>query len=111
MSVTVQVYDLLHGRPAVELHARVEHEVSGRWEVVGTTLTDGSGVLTGAGPHRHRRAVRVVLDTRRYFAAQGVCSTTDDVTVNAGTVGPGVTRTVVLQIAPHGYAVWAGQTG
>lgn len=111
MSVSLQVYDLLHGRPAAEMMARVEHEVGGRWEVVHTTLTDGSGLLTEALTAPNRRAVRIVLDTRRYFAAQGISSTTGEVTVSAGVVGQGVTRTVVLQIAPHGYAVWTGQPG
>ncbi|WP_226362282.1 hydroxyisourate hydrolase [Pseudonocardia sp. ICBG1142] len=111
MTLTLRVYDLLHGRPAAEVQARVEYEVDGCWELARVALTDGTGLLTETGPDRHRLPVRIVIDARRYFAAQGVAVTTDEITVDAGTAGPGVSRDVVLQIAPHGYAVWTGHSG
>jgi 5-hydroxyisourate hydrolase-like protein (transthyretin family) len=110
--VTIQVYDLVNGRAAVDARVRLEYEVEGRWRLASTACTDGSGRIGSwpsveHGPH----PARLVVDSRRFFASQGLASMSSEIAVPVGVVRPDITRHVSLQIAPYGFAAWTGVDG
>lgn len=109
MPVTVQVLDVVHGRPAADLGVRLERSDGTTWAEVARATTDERGRIEDwGGADRCGQALRLILDARRFFAVLGMRAAQADITIALGPVGPGVDRHVPVLMGPFGYSTYLG---
>ncbi|MBW0116211.1 hydroxyisourate hydrolase [Pseudonocardia abyssalis] len=109
MPLTVEVVDLTHGRPASDVRVGLECSDGSVWTAVASASTDESGRIDDwGGADGHDRDLRLVIDARRYFAAQGLLSSQADITIAVGPTSPWTVRHVPVLLAPFGYSTYTG---
>jgi 5-hydroxyisourate hydrolase-like protein (transthyretin family) len=75
MSVSVQVNDAMHGRPATGISARLHRDVAGIWVEEARATADDGGLVSGWRDSRLPRGVyQLEIDLDGYLASLGTIS-------------------------------------
>lgn len=108
MLVVIHVHDLNHGRPAAQLHVRLDIRIDGDWRPVTARHTDDTGRCdfdcSGAG----RGTYRLVCETDPYFVGLGGAPAYPEVTVTFRILDHSYRGRLVLLISPAGYMAYLG---
>lgn len=111
MSLTVEVVDLTHGRPASDVRVALERSDGNVWIAVAEAKTDESGRIDGwGGADVDGPDLRLVIDARGYFATLGLLAAQADITIAVGPTSPLLVRHVPVLLAPFGYSTYTGQS-
>jgi 5-hydroxyisourate hydrolase len=110
--VTTHVLDIARGKPAIDLPVRLERrEVSGQWELLGSSHTDHGGRCGQLVPDDKVLSAglyRLAFDTASYFAAEKIDGLYPLVEVTFQ-VREGETHLhIPLLLSPNGYTTYRG---
>ena len=109
MSVTVQMVDATHGRPASEVRVVLECSDGENWWPVAEATTDDAGRIDDwHGADSTGSSLRLIIDARRFFALQGLPSTQADITIALGPTVEGMVHHVPVLLGPFGYSTYTG---
>jgi 5-hydroxyisourate hydrolase len=73
MTITIQVLDNMHGRPAGGVNARLEVLRSSEWTTISVAETNDKGYVEAWDSHHLERGLyRIIFDSDSYFARLGV---------------------------------------
>lgn len=109
MNVVVQVLDVVYGRPAAGVPARLERRTPGSWEPVTATETDDDGqILDWAVKRLDHDDYRIVFDTGAYFAGLGVRSVHPEIAVAFAMLDETDDYRIQVQLAPYSYSIAFG---
>jgi 5-hydroxyisourate hydrolase len=111
MRITAQARDVVYGRGAAGIAARLEVETREGWRIVTTVEADSSGrLLDWECGDFHRGLYRIVFDSDRYFVALGLQAAYPDITVIFRTIGE-IDCQIQVAIAPYSYSTYFGVDG
>jgi 5-hydroxyisourate hydrolase len=112
MTLSTHVLDATTGRPAADLHVRLEHRGHDGWSSVGEGLTgaDGRLRLPGHMPDSgfEPGVYRITFGSGTYFAARGTASFYPEVVVTFEMTGRGEHYHVPLLLSPFAYSTYRG---
>ncbi|MET0395409.1 MAG: hydroxyisourate hydrolase [Longimicrobiaceae bacterium] len=110
--ITTHVLDTARGRPAQGIRVVLERVEEGSAFVLARGLTDADGrlrdLLPDDGPPLEPGTFRLVFDTGRYFAGQGVQTFYPEVAVVFQVRDAGQHHHVPLLLSPFGYTTYRG---
>lgn len=107
-AITTHVLDTARGRPAAGVAVRLERGP----KLLGRGATDEDGrlrdLLPDDAPPLERGTYRLVFETERYFAGQGIASFYPEVAVVFQVRDPEQHYHVPLLLSPFGYSTYRG---
>jgi 5-hydroxyisourate hydrolase len=111
MPLSVQVLDVVHGRPACGLGMRLERSDGRTWSVVASAVTDESGRVDDARWADHGSgSFRLVVQTRRFFALLGLTHAHCELSVAFDVRDPALEHHIPILLAPYCVTTYIGST-
>ena len=109
MSVTAQALDVVYGRPACGMRARLEYPSDDGWQAIARAETDDDGhIRDWAGKRLEQGAYRIVFDSDSYFANLGVSSAYPEITVAFVVLDDRDACQIQVLLAPYSYSMFFG---
>ncbi|WBB91146.1 hydroxyisourate hydrolase [Verrucosispora sp. WMMC514] len=109
MKVTAQALDVVYGRPAAGVPARLERRTTRGWEPVAGTATDDAGhILDWTDSRLVKGDYRVVFDSGSYFANLGVSTTYPEIAVVVGLLDDTDACEIQVLLAPYSCSMFLG---
>ncbi len=109
MNVTAQALDVVYGRPAAGIPARLEQRGQVGWEPVAGAMTDDDGqILDWATKRLDQGDYRIVFDSGSYFASLGVSAAYPEIAVVFALLDETDACQIQVQIAPYSYSMFFG---
>jgi 5-hydroxyisourate hydrolase len=109
MNVTAQALDVVYGRPAAGVPARLEHRTAQGWRAIGRAATDDGGHIDDWAQHQlEPGAYRIVFDSGSYFANLGVSSAYPEITVAFVLLDETDACQIQVLLAPYSYSMFFG---
>lgn len=108
MSISVEVIDCMHGRPAEGIAVRLESQVGGAWGEPTRGVTDENGLLREWQPSLvvARRIYRIELDIDRYYATLGIVPFLPRVTITFRVLDPAERHHLPISITPYSQSTY-----
>jgi 5-hydroxyisourate hydrolase len=110
MPITVQVLDVVHGRPAGGVGMRLERSDGRDWSLVASVTTDESGRVDDSWTDPGAGSFRLVVQTRRFFALLGMNPAHGELTIAFDVRDPALEHHIPILIAPFGITTYIGST-
>ncbi|GAA0899009.1 hydroxyisourate hydrolase [Virgisporangium ochraceum] len=109
MNVTAQVLDVVYGRPAAGVPARLERRMPEGWRTIALAQTDENGHIVdwsrnGLEPGTYR----IVLDSGSYFANLGVSAAYPEISVASVMFDEADACQIQVMLAPYSYSMFFG---
>ena len=112
MSVSAQALDVVYGRSAAGVRARLERLVADGWLVVAHAETDEDGHLRDWSDQTlEHGAYRIVFDSDSYFANLGVSAAYPEISVALAVHDGADSCQVQVMLAPYAYSMFFGARG
>lgn len=109
MNVTAQVLDVVYGRPAAGVPARLEQRMPEGWEPIAGAATDDDGhILDWAMKRLDQGDYRIVFDSAAYFSSLGVSAGYPEIAVALAMVDETDACQVQVLVAPYSYSMFIG---
>lgn len=109
MSVSVQVLDVVYGRSAAGVRARLERPAGEGWTVAARAETDGEGrILDWLDEKLEQGAYRIVFDSDSYFASLGISAAYPEINVLFRVQDESDSCQIQVQLAPYSYSMLFG---
>ncbi|MBX7266456.1 hydroxyisourate hydrolase [Micromonospora sp. Llam7] len=107
MKVTAQALDVVYGRPAVGVPARLERRAPKGWEPVAGAATDEEGRIRDWANNRLGKGdYRVVFDSGSYFANLGVGAVYPEIAVVVGLLDDTDACQIQVLLAPYSCSIF-----
>ncbi|GLW33565.1 hydroxyisourate hydrolase [Actinoplanes regularis] len=112
MSVTAQALDVVYGRSAAGVRARLERPADGGWQVMSHAETDCDGkIYDWIDDRLEQGAYRIVFDSDSYFASLGMSAAYPEVAVLFRVQDEADTCQIQVLLAPFSYSMYFGTRG
>jgi 5-hydroxyisourate hydrolase len=109
MSVSAQALDVVYGRSAAGVRARLEQPAGDGWRVVAHAETDVEGrILDWLDGKLEQGAYRIVFDSDSYFASLGISAAYPEINVLFRVQDESDTCQIQVQLAPYSYSTFFG---
>ena len=109
MNMTAQALDVVYGRPAAGVPARLECRTAEGWRAVGGSATDEDGhIHDWSMDNLEQGAYRIVFDSGSYFANLGVSSAYPEITVAFVMHDETDACQIQVLLAPFSYSMFFG---
>jgi len=109
MSVSAQALDVVYGRTAAGVRARLERPDGDGWQVISSAETDGDGqILDWQDDKLTRGAYRIVFDSDSYFASLGMTAAYPEIGVHFRVLDESDACRIQVQMAPYSYSMFFG---
>ncbi len=109
MNVTAQALDVVYGRPAAGIPARLDRRELDGWEPVAAATTDDDGyILDWALKRLDQGDYRIVFDSGSYFAGLGVSAVYPEIAVAFALLDETDACQLQVHLAPYSYSVFFG---
>ena len=109
MSVSAQTLDVVHGRSAAGIRARLEQQVGRHWRLISQAETDGEGhILDWLDDKLEQGAYRIVFDSDSYFASLGMSAAYPESTVLFRVQDEADNCQIQVLLAPYSYSMFFG---
>ncbi len=104
MSVSVQVNDAVHGRPATGIGVRLHRDADGIWVEQDQATADDGGLVSGWANARFPRGVyQLEIDLDGYFASLGTISLFPAVIIRFRILDPDYAQHISLLVTSSAY--------
>ncbi|SCG63970.1 hydroxyisourate hydrolase [Micromonospora humi] len=109
MSVSAQALDVVYGRSAAGVRARLERPSGESWRTVSQAETDSDGqILDWLDDDFEQGAYRIVFDSDSYFASLGISAAYPEVAVVFRVQDETDTCQIQVLLAPYSYSMFFG---
>lgn len=111
IKISTHVLDTARGRPAVEIHVRLERQDAGVWSGIATARTDQNGRCAQLVPESDGLApgiYRLSFDTESYYAAEGIQGLYPVVQITFQVRDGEAHYHIPLLLGPYGYTTYRG---
>ncbi|MDG4801383.1 hydroxyisourate hydrolase [Micromonospora sp. WMMD980] len=109
MSVSAQALDVVYGRSAAGVRARLERPSGDSWRTVSQAETDSDGqILDWLDDELEQGAYRIVFDSDSYFASLGISAAYPEVAVVFRVQDETDTCRIQVLLAPYSYSMFFG---
>jgi len=109
MSVTAQALDVVYGRSAAGVRARLERPAGEGWQVISHAETDCDGTIDDWLDDRlEQGAYRIVFDSDSYFASLGMSAAYPEIAVVFRVQDEADICQIQVLIAPYSYSMYFG---
>ncbi len=109
MSVSVQALDVVYGRSAAGVRARLERPAGEAWRVISSAETDGDGqIFDWRDDTLEQGAYRIVFDSDSYFASLGMSAAYPEITVLFRVQDEADNCQIQVLLAPYSYSMFFG---
>jgi 5-hydroxyisourate hydrolase len=109
MNVTAQVLDVVYGRPAAGVPARLERRTPDGWQTIALAATDENGHIADWTKNGLELGTyRIVLDSGAYFANLGVSSACPEISVASVMLDEADSCQIQVMLAPYSYSMFFG---
>ncbi|GAA5191275.1 hypothetical protein GCM10023322_48280 [Rugosimonospora acidiphila] len=112
MNVSARALDGMYGRSAAGVPARIERVTDGGWMPVAFGETDADGFIVDWSENKFERtAHRIIFDSDRYFAGQGVKAAYPEVSATFRIADDYDTYQIQVVLCPASYTMYFGTHG
>jgi 5-hydroxyisourate hydrolase len=109
MGISAQTLDVVHGRSAAGVRARLERPVGQGWRLIAHAETDGDGnILDWLDDKLEQGAYRIVFDSDSYFASLGMSAAYPEIPVLFRVQDETDNCQIQVQLAPYSYSMFFG---
>jgi 5-hydroxyisourate hydrolase len=109
MSVSAQALDVVYGRSAAGVSARLERSAAGSWRTLAYAQTDSEGrIFDWVDDKLDPGAYRIVFDSDSYFASLGMNAAYPEVTVPFRVQDETDACQIQVLLAPYSYSMFFG---
>ncbi|GIF09463.1 hydroxyisourate hydrolase [Actinoplanes siamensis] len=109
MNITTQALDVVYGRPAAGIPARLERRAPDGWELIAGATTDNDGhILDWAMKRLDQGDYRIVFDSGSYFASLGVGVVYPEIAVAFALLDETDACQIQVQLAPYSFSTFFG---
>jgi 5-hydroxyisourate hydrolase len=112
MSVSAQALDVVYGRSAAGVRARLERPAADGWLTIAYAETDGDGhIYDWMDDRLEQGPYRIVFDSDSYFASLGVSAAYAEIPVIFRVQDEADICQIQVLLAPYSYSMFIGARG
>jgi 5-hydroxyisourate hydrolase len=109
MSVSAQALDVVYGRSAAGVRARLEQPAGEGWQVIASAETDSDGqIFDWLDDKLDQGFYRIVFDSDSYFASLGMSAAYPEIAVLFRVQDEADSCQIQVLLAPYSYSMYFG---